>query len=76
MAAARAAWRSGRLDAALPAIRQAATSGEEFLSLMAMHLIDEMDEEAEPLADVVRWVHQHQPDYPARVAEYVLGRQP
>jgi uncharacterized sulfatase len=76
IAAARAAWQTGRADAALPVVRQAATSGEEFLSLMAMHLIDEMNEDAESIEDVVNWVQKHQPGYPARVAEYLLGNRP
>jgi arylsulfatase A-like enzyme len=75
MAAARAVWKTGQSAAALPIVRQAAMSGDEFLSLMAIHLIDEMNEQAEPIRDVVDWVKTNQPGYPARVAEYLLGSQ-
>jgi uncharacterized sulfatase len=75
IAAARAAWRSGRTAEALPVIRQAATSGEEFLALMAMHLIDDMDEQAAPVWDLVPWVIANSTGYPARVAEHLWASQ-
>ncbi len=76
MAAAHAALRTGQIAAALPVIRAAALSDEEFLSLQAMHLIDELDEQASPIWDVVAQVRQRNRGYPARVAEFLLQSAP
>lgn len=66
--AARAAWRLGMIAAALPVLERTARSDQEFVSLMALHVIDEMDEAAAPLANVVDWVLAHGQPYPQRVA--------
>ena len=73
VAAARAAWKAGRIESALPVVEAAAKSPQEFLSLMAMHLIDDMDNEAKPIWDAVRWVKENGEGYPVRVAEYLLN---
>lgn len=72
VAAARAAWRQGRTEAALPVIRDAARAEAEFLALHAMHLIDDMHADAAPVWDVVPWVAKNRSGYQARVAEYLL----
>ena len=73
VAAARAAWRLGQVDKALAVLQRAARSDQEFLSLMALHVIDEMDEAAAPLGEVVSWVKSHGKPYPQRVATYLLS---
>lgn len=72
VAAARAAWRIGRPELALPVLAENARSEQEFLSLAAMHVIDEMDNEAASLRDTVRWVKSNGKKYPVRVADYLL----
>jgi hypothetical protein len=75
VAAARAAWRSGHAELALPVVRAAATARDEFVALEAMHLIDEMGAAAEPIWDIVAPIANQGPDYyPARIAEYLLQR--
>jgi hypothetical protein len=73
VAAARAAWRLGQADKALPVLKRTARSDQEFLSLMALHVIDEMHDAAKPLDDVVSWVKSHGKAYPKRVATYLLA---
>jgi uncharacterized sulfatase len=76
VAAARAGWRLGMTEAILPIVREAAQSSAEFVSLEAIHLIDDMDNDAQPIWDVVEWVHKNQQGYPARIADYLLTTQP
>jgi hypothetical protein len=63
-------------EAILPIVREAAQSSAEFVSLEAIHLIDDMDNDAQPIWDVVEWVHKNQQGYPARIADYLLTTQP
>ncbi len=73
VAAARAAWQLGHADLAIAVLRETAKTNEEFLSLLAMHVIDEMDEHRDEFEDVIRWVKEEGEKYPARVATYLLS---
>ena len=73
VAAARAAWKTGDTQRALPVLAEAAKSNEEFLALEAMNVIDEMNEDAKPLADVVQWVLHNTDGYQRRVALYLTN---
>ena len=73
VAAVRALWRSGLAAEALDTIRAAVLSDEEFLSLQAIHLIDDMDDEAVSLRPIVQQIHDRGQEYPTRVAKYLLG---
>ncbi|MCA9170305.1 MAG: sulfatase-like hydrolase/transferase [Planctomycetales bacterium] len=73
VAAARGLWLADKTSEALDTIRTAALSNEEFLSLQAVHLIDDMDDDAAGLLPVVKQVHDRGQEYPTRVAKYLLG---
>ena len=75
IAAARAAWKTGHANKSLPVIEAAAKSGQEFLALMAMHLIDDMGPDAAELQPVVNWVQANASGYPVRIAEHLIRKQ-
>ena len=72
VAAARASWKIGKSDQAISVLDREVRSREEFLSLAAIHVIDEMGEDGRSLADAVTWVHENGKKYPQRVAKYLL----
>lgn len=74
VAAARAAWQLGKPQLSLEALRLAARSDEEFLSLSAMHVIDEMEDQRDDFMEVIRWVDQNGKGYPVRIAKYLLSQ--
>ena len=77
VAAARAAWQLGySTEWVHKTLDNAARSDNEYLSLAAMQVIDEMDQDAEPLMETVRWVRSNGKPYPVRVAQFLLGEPP
>jgi uncharacterized sulfatase len=73
VAASRAAWRIGKTEWALPVLDKNVRSDQEFLSLAAIHVIDEMDKDGAPLMESVRWVEANGKPYPKRVVDYLLS---
>ena len=74
VAAARAAWQLGKPELSIEVLRLTARSNEEFLSLSAMHVIDEMEDQRDDFMEVIRWVDQHGKGYPVRIARYLLSQ--
>ena len=72
VAAARAASRIGHKEDAIRVLDKEVREPQEFLSLAAIHVIDEMSTDAIPLSNAVRWVNENGMKYPKRVAQYLI----
>jgi uncharacterized sulfatase len=77
VAAARAMWRMGLTDKALRVLEEAVQSPEPYLPLLAIQVIDAMDEQGAPLAPVIEKLARSQINdnilgYAVRVAQYMI----